>query len=115
MKKIILILGIGLSSLFGNSSASFVDLYGEVQMNNLIADDCLKEIAFTRKTNGNKCIYYYKTVKNTSDIYGRLINRKFSDFNTENTYWNENDWILLQNQMKRIIYTNDLLKQFNKW
>ena len=72
MKKIIL--SAMLSSLFvyGQTTLSFEDLYGEVQVNSIVANQCLEEITFTRNITGSKCKFYIKTIPST-EIYEKLI------------------------------------------
>ena len=62
MKKIIL--SAMLSSLFvyGQTTLSFEDLYGEVQVNSIVANQCLEEITFTRNITGSKCKFYIKNI-----------------------------------------------------
>lgn len=110
MKKIILLISLGLSSLFGKAELGYVDLYGEIQINMVIANKCLEEVAYTRSLKGQQCATYAKVVN--TDVYARLLSRKFSDFNSKNTHWTAEDWIILKNQMKKLIYTSDLIKQF---
>jgi hypothetical protein len=110
MKKILLITSMCLSSLFAQSPVSYTDLYGEVQMNMIIAEKCLEEIAYTRKTNGQQCANYTKYVN--ANIYKNLLNAKFSSYNTAGTFWTDKDLIILQNQMKKLIYTYDMVQQF---
>ena len=112
MKKIVFLIGLGLSNLFGKNELGYVDLYGEIQMNMIIAEKCLEEVAYTRNLNGKQCEIYAKIVN--TDVYSRLLSRNFSDFNSKNTYWTAEDWIILKNQMKKLIYTSDLIKQFKK-
>jgi len=110
MKKIIFLLSLGLSSLFGESDLGYVDLYGEIQMNMIIAEKCLEEVAYTRSLKGQQCATYAKAVN--TDVYSRLLSRNFSDFNSKNTHWTSEDWVILKNQMKKLIYTSDLIKQY---
>ncbi len=110
MKKIVFLISLGLSSLFGESELGYVDLYGEIQMNMIVAEKCLEEVAYTRSLKGQQCAAYAKAVN--TDVYSRLLSRKFSDFNSKNTHWTSEDWVILKNQMKKLIYTSDLIKQF---
>ena len=111
MKKSILLLILGLSSLFAQQKFVYIDLYGEIQMNTILANKCLEEIAYTRKVDGNQCKTYEKVLPNT-DVYSRLLKRDFRYFNSKDTHWVKEDWIILKNQMKKLIYTSDLIKQF---
>lgn len=108
MKKLILIISLGLSSLFGQAQVGYVDLYGEIQINLVVAEKCLEEVAYTRSLSGQQCATYAKAVN--TDVYGRLLKRSFSDFNSKGTHWTAEDWIILKNQMKKLIYTSDLIK-----
>ena len=110
MKKIVFLISLGLSSLFGESELGYVDLYGEIQINMIIAEKCLEEVAYTRSLKGQQCAAYAKAVN--TDVYSRLLSRNFSDFNSKNTHWTSEDWVILKNQMKKLIYTSDLIKQF---
>ena len=109
MKKIVLLVGLYASSLVANS-VGYVDLYGEVQVNTVVANKCLEEVAYTSSLNGQQCVAYNNAVN--TDVYKRLLKRSFTDFNSKNTHWTNEDWIILQNQMKKLIYVNDLIKQF---
>lgn len=110
MKKIILLIGLGLSNLFGNVELEYVDLYGEVQVNMIVAEKCLEEVAYTSSLNGQHCATYYNAIN--TDVYSRLLTRKFSDFNAKDSFWTKEDWKILKNQMKKLIYVTDLIKQF---
>jgi len=110
MKKIILIISLCFSGLFAQSPVSYTDLYGEIQMNTIVAEKCLEEIAYTRKTNGKQCLYYVKTVN--ANIYKNLLNAKFSSYNTKGTFWTKEDLVILHNQMKKLIYTYEIVQQF---
>lgn len=109
MKKIVLLVALYVSSLVANN-VGYVDLYGEVQVNMVVANKCLEEVAYTRNLNGQQCTTYNKAVN--TDVYKRLLKRNFTDFNSDNTHWTKEDWVILQNQMKKLIYVNDLIKQF---
>ena len=110
MKKIIL--STMLSSLFvyGQTTLSFEDLYGEVQVNSIVANQCLEEITFTRNITGLKCKFYTKTIPST-EVYKRLIKKEFKDFNSQNSIWDENDWNILKNEKKRLIYIHNIVTQ----
>jgi len=110
MRKILLIVTLALTNLFGQSPVSYTDLYGEVQMNMIIAEKCLEEISSTRKTNGQQCTNYRKRVN--APIYKNLLNAKFSSYNTAGTFWTKEDLIILHNQMKKLIYTYEIVQQF---
>ncbi len=110
MRKFLLIAILSLTNLFGQSPVSYSNLYGEVQMNMIVAEKCLEEIAYTRKTNGKQCINYTKVVN--APIYKNLLNAKFSSYNTAGTFWTEKDLVILQNQMKKLIYTYEIVQQF---
>lgn len=110
MKKVILLICIGLSSLFGNSELSYVDLYGEIQVNMIVAEKCLEEVAYTSSLDGQQCALYTNAIN--TEVYGRLIKRKFTDFDSKNTYWTVQDWVILKNQMKKLIYVTNLIQQF---
>lgn len=110
MKKIIL--STILSGLFayGQTTLTFEDLYGEVQVNSIVANQCLEEITFTRNITGLKCKFYTKTIPSTK-VYKRLVKKEFKDFNSQNSIWDENDWNVLKNQMKRLIYIHSIVIQ----
>jgi len=110
MKKIVLLVGLYVSSLFASPVVGYVDLYGEIQVNMVVANKCLEEVAYTRSLNGQQCVAYSQAVN--TDVYKRLLTRNFNDFNSNNTHWTKEDWVILQNQMKKLIYVNDLVKQF---
>lgn len=110
MKKIVFLVSLGLSSLFGKNELGYVDLYGEIQINMIIAEKCLEEVAYTRSVNGEQCKTYGKSIN--TDVYSRLLSRNFSDFNSKDTHWTAEDWVILKNQMKKLIYTSNLIKQF---
>ncbi|WP_373072176.1 hypothetical protein [Sulfurimonas sp.] len=110
MKKIVLLVGLYISSLFANTTVGYVDLYGEIQVNMVVANKCLEEVAYTRSLNGQQCAAYSQAVN--TDVYKRLLNRSFSDLNSQNTHWTKEDWVILKNDMKKLIYVSDLIKQF---
>jgi len=110
MKRFLLITILCLSNLFGQSPVSYTDLYGEIQMNMIIAEKCLEEISYTRKTSGKKCTYYTKTVN--TNVYKKLLNAEFSSYNTKGTFWTNKDLDILHNQMKKLIYTYEIVQQF---
>lgn len=110
MKKIILIIALWASSLSAQTAFSYVDLYGEIQVNMIIANKCLEEVAYTRKVDGAQCTNYTTILK--TDIYSRLLKRDFSDFDSANSFWTEKDWVILQNQMKKLVYLTNLINQF---
>lgn len=64
MKKIILILALWLLSLSAETAFTYVDLYGEFQVNMVIANKCLEEIAYTRKVDDTQCTNYTTVLKN---------------------------------------------------
>lgn len=109
MKKIIFGFTLLLSVAF-SQEFSYADLYGEIQVNTVIADKCLEEIAYQRKTDGETCKLYWNEVGKNVNIYQRLLQRNFSDFNAKNTFWTNDDWIILKNQMKKMIYLAELIK-----
>ena len=110
MKKIILGLIFTLNIGVAQAKTTYSDLYGEIQMNIISADTCLKEIAITRNTSGENCKQYWSLVGKNSQVYQRLLGKKFSDIDTEDTFWTEADWLILKNQMKKLIYVSELIK-----
>ena len=110
MKKIILGFALFLT-IASSQELTYADLYGEVQMNTVIANKCLEEIAYQRKINGETCKLYWDLVGKNPSVYQRLLQRNFSDFDTKGTFWTNDDWIILKNKMKKLIYLSELIKQ----
>lgn len=110
MKKI-LFGSLVLLSIASSQELTYADLYGEVQINTIIANKCLEEIAYQRKTNGETCKLYWNLVGKNASVYQRLLQRNFSDFDTKGTFWTNDDWIILKNKMKKLIYLSELIKQ----
>ena len=110
MKKIILSAMLSSVFVYGQTTLSFEDLYGEVQVNSIVANQCLEEITFTRNITGSKCKFYIKTIPST-EIYEKLIKKDFKDFNSQNSVWDENDWNVLKNEMKKLIYIHSIVTQ----
>ena len=41
----------------------------------------------------------------------KIGKEKFKDFNSQNSMWDENDWNMLKNEMKRLIYIHNIVTQ----
>ena len=110
MKSLLFTIGLCYTSLFASNDVAYVDLYGEIQVNMIVAEKCLEEVAYTRSLQGEHCSTYYQVIN--TDVYKSLVQRNFADFNTTDTHWTKEDWVILKNQMKKLIYVTDLIKQF---
>ena len=110
MKRIVLSMVLGCSLVYGQAALTFEDLYGEVQVNSIVANQCLEEITFTRNITGLKCKFYTKTIPSI-EVYKKLIKKEFKDFNSSNSLWDENDWNILKNEMKKLIYIHSIVTQ----
>jgi hypothetical protein len=110
MKKLVLTISLILTNLFGQTKPfPYVDLYGEIQMNMVLANKCLEEVAFSHSVEGQSCSLYANIVD--TSVYKRVLKVDFSELDTKGTFWTKEDWIILKNQMKKLIYTTDLIRQ----
>jgi hypothetical protein len=112
MKKIILGLICVLSIGVAQAKTTYSDLYGEIQMNIVVADTCLKEISITRTVTGEGCRKFEKELSKSIAVYSRILNIKYESIDTAGTFWTQFDWDILKNQMKKLIYVSELIKQF---
>lgn len=110
MKKMIFFMICVLNISAAHAKPTYTDLYGEVQMNIIVADACLKELALTRVVTGKECKNVEKALSKSVDVYSRILNVKYESLDTSGTFWTQFDWNILKNQMKKIIYVNDIIK-----